>query len=991
MSKNASKPYVIRVFPNTGHQFFKIPLRDLLRDSDNDFLERFVISNRGPWRRWSRYLPWILYRYEKEQDQALLRLAIETNLGMPDRGLLFDVDDELVSELPDEDEILNAYASSEEAHIFSDYKHGLMPLPRLPNKEGRTVEVDLKIQWAEMTGRTPVDVDLVVDLGNTRSVALLLENPGEARAGDDFEKRVHLLRFLPRGAPYARWNAPPEGGTSTGDDCAVIDSWMLLHRTQFHHLEPPQSRDKLATHHIPEDDDAAEAVKYRACHFLPHNFVEISPALIGGGRVSPEGAAKILAGVEIKGDVHFFLSSPKRYAWDDSPRGIRQDTHWMQVPNRTDDIPPNFFVKFEGLIRYFMEPSGVDRDIDDPPDPSDFRGLPTPKAAPTYPRRDAICWFALSILELAQRQINSPEYLEFAGRSGLPRRLHTVRVTYPAGWTNEEKTRYLDQWQRAVNLFTMTRFEDHRPVTRGGRRPVLAEESIDEAVCSQLPLLYSDLKHLGGDASEWFRLYGSSSGVTVMNLDIGGGTSDIAVIRYEPCHESTAESAAERSFRNRRTVFRTELKFRDGYTIAGDMLVKRLIERALLPAWLQASDHGQYDLVPEARRWIKRLLHEPAHDHCRQVDAHAPAKIMRAIRLVFIPVVNYWLQKYSSLDANPDALWEPVSLAELLRPDRGLVEKSALNDLNSLVDKLVRAKAPDGRLWEGGAFADEGGDNRSLFCEKELIDECIDEVFRDLFDSVGDLAAEFDCQLVIVSGKPSELPRIRSLLARSLPLLPQRIVHARNFPAGDWYPSFFRSVEEGRILDAKSCTVVGAALYQDMANGNIPDLAFQRERHAGVSRRCYWGIVSPNAHPSEFHKDYLFSPADYPHEEDAEELECLGEPVILPLNCRIGRQITKMENLRAEPVYQLRWMPESGKPGSDVFARVTLRWRSRRGEGERLELAAVEPLPDYPEVRPEDVSLRLNTMFDESHWLDDPHFDVSSIFTKRAHVEAHPS
>ena len=57
----------------------------------------------------------------------------------------------------------------------------------------------LAVHWKKPAGADPVEVDLIVDLGNTRTVALLLENPGQERI--PFGRRVKILRFIPRGCP----------------------------------------------------------------------------------------------------------------------------------------------------------------------------------------------------------------------------------------------------------------------------------------------------------------------------------------------------------------------------------------------------------------------------------------------------------------------------------------------------------------------------------------------------------------------------------------------------------------------------------------------------------------------------------------------------------------------------------------------------------------------------------------------------------------------
>ncbi|MFA5258390.1 MAG: virulence factor SrfB, partial [Opitutales bacterium] len=501
-------PYQVAVFPNSGHQYFDIPLKELLPLKDPAFLEKLALSNNNlSWQRWSDYVPWVIYRYEIKEGEPTLRLCIETNLGTTERGLIFDVEDCPKGDVPDEDDITSPYASEDEMQIAADYKNRLLPLTMLPNKEGRSIEIALQIYWKPRSGMDPVDVDLIVDLGNTRTVALLLESPRPDNPSNDLNGRVKILRFIPRGMPF---NQSDQGGSTDVlmDDCAIIDSWMLLHRTQFYDMEPPQSEEKICAHYEALTDRSGNVTGHRVKRVLPHSFVELSPAIIGGGRSSPEGTRRIYAMCKLDTDARFSLGSPKRYVWDGEQQGTRGGTFWKQIPNHTDkDLPPDFYGLLSGLFRYFMDSGGKDWDIDNPPDEEDFRGLPFPDSPPTYPRRDAVCWFALSILEAAHRQINSPNYAQ--GES-LPRRLRNVRITYPAGWTAEERKRFFQQWQRAINLFTMTRFENHAPVCfstdrRGGSRPVLSDSPIDEAVCSQLPIIYSDVKALMGDGESWLK------------------------------------------------------------------------------------------------------------------------------------------------------------------------------------------------------------------------------------------------------------------------------------------------------------------------------------------------------------------------------------------------------------------------------------------------------------------------------------------------------
>jgi hypothetical protein len=1020
----------LEVFPNTGHQFFHVPLKSLAPKKSDDDLKRFVHKNRGPWEPWSEFSPWLLYQYAIEispytgEETPIIKLAIETNLGLPERGLLFGVErftfknvDKDKSEQEAQkrfqayeksrasDSVVYPYASLDKAKLWEDYPTKRLFLDQLSStlpvrrRTGETAaepiplpKGSVAVHWKKPAGADSVDVELNVDLGNTRTVALLLESPGQERI--PLGRRVKILRFIPRGCPFSQAHTLPEPGKAN-DDYAIIDSWLLLHRPLFASREPPLSEEKVFEHWETESPAAGSPV-LRVQH-LPQTFVELSPALIGGGK-APEGAARILAQVRLNTDARFLLSSPKRYAWDDEPVGRHGGTYWKQIPNDTDPAIPDAFDDLRGLFRYYMDPGGVDWDAENQPTVDDFRGKPMVSSPAEYPRRDATCWFALSIIECAYRQINSAGYLAMVGRESLPRRLRQIRVTYPSGWTWEEQSRYLAQWQRAIDLFALTHLADPRPISlggeHGGQKPLLVERSLDEAVCSQLPVLYSDITFLGGDGRNWFETYGRRNSTIVMNVDIGGGTTDISIIRYD--RKAEAPAGADRYMGNHgTTAVQSTLLFRDGNSIAGDMLVKRIVEKVLLPIWLKAGGLDKFQDNPPARRALLTLLKSPGNEIIAQVDPKAMTKLVRVVRLVFIPLVNQWLQQLTIAENYPDSPRRPLAVKDLIHPD-------CLKDLNELALRVIVAKCEHWgtednllRFREPRHFAEwfarlhERDDvpfplGAQLQTDPAVLETCIDDVFEDMFASLGLLVAHNHCDLLVVSGKPSELPHMRRLLTRNLPILPQRIIQVKNFPAGDWYP--FVGDDGIKINDAKTCTVAGAALYQDILNGNLQGFSIEQTAIDSFSKTYFWGLIGRNGDSADFYKSdsLLFRPADYPAAKPSDTDEnsiVLERDFDLPLNCRIGRQIKQIAGVRPEPVYRLEWIPQQIHDSRPVFARVRLRWRSKLGQGERLELVSVDPLPGQSvSADPADVRLKLNTMLDESFWLDEPRFDADGIF-----------
>jgi len=273
----------LEVFPNTGHQFFHVPLKSLAPRKTDEELKRFVQRNRGPWAPWSEFCPWLVYQYAIEtspytdEETPIIKLAIETNLGLPDRGLLFGVERFTFKNLEKDraeqeahkryqayekarasDTIVYPYASLDRAKLWDDYPTKRLFLdqlsPTLPvrHRAGETPSEPLPlppgllaVHWKKPAGADPVEVDLIVDLGNTRTVALLLENPGQERI--PFGRRVKILRFIPRGCPYSQAYTLPEPGKAN-DDYAIIDSWLILHRSIFASREPPFSEEKVFEH-----------------------------------------------------------------------------------------------------------------------------------------------------------------------------------------------------------------------------------------------------------------------------------------------------------------------------------------------------------------------------------------------------------------------------------------------------------------------------------------------------------------------------------------------------------------------------------------------------------------------------------------------------------------------------------------------------------------------------------------------------------------------
>ena len=138
---------------------------------------------------------------------------------------------------------------------------------------------------------------------------------------------------------------------------------------------------------------------------------------------------------------------------------------------------------------------------------------------------------------------------------------------------------------------------------------------------------------------------------------------------------------------------------------------------------------------------------------------------------------------------------------------------------------------------------------RQFQCTSSVVLDIVKEQFERLFDYCALYAAAYDVDLVIFSGKTSELPAVRELAKRFVPLDENRLIFARSFKPGDWYP--FRD-DNGCIEDTETVTAVGAALYHALKCGRIAGWTIDGNPVTSTEEvRNEWGVYSAMIGPRQ--------------------------------------------------------------------------------------------------------------------------------------------
>jgi hypothetical protein len=410
-----------------------------------------------------------------------------------------------------------------------------------------------------------------------------------------------------------------------------------------------------------------------------------------------------------------------------------------------------------------------------------------------------------------------------------------------------------------------------------------------------------------------------------MNMDIGGGTTDVAIVEY---HDDIPGAGVR---------LNTELLHKDSSTVAGDRLVRLAIESVLLPAIASTIES------PQLRTQFGEMLRAAKQDKT--------ARWNRVVRQVLIPIVRYWLHGLTHPDGE-SAL--PTAPIKILSGDAG----AKIEEFNALCREHLRTETA---ILSG---------TDPLGYDRRRLEGCIAETFGDYFASLAKVYVAFDCDFLVVSGKPSELPGLKSLVLSLMPAMRSRVVFSFNYPVGEWYPLS----TDGRINDAKTVTVAGAALYLAIRDGLLPGWMISPSKVSRHVTRNYWGVISQGR--SDSFKVFL------PPEQDE-------ATVPLMIEAQIGRRALPTKS-RPDPVYRIRWSSKGRQEGSGAaLVNVTLRRVLPKAVdlsgdpfhsvGEHLELvSATGKRNSGAPVDESDLELQLCTLSSSDHWMDAGIFQIES-------------
>ena len=776
----------------------------------------------------------------------------------------------------------------------------------------------------------PVEVDLILDIGNSRTTGILVET---------LPQRITNLN----------------------------DSYLLqlrdMSRPHVTYSEPFETRVEFAEVHFGNDALSRRSGRRGPAFAWPSAV-----------RVGQEAAWLATQAVNAEGTTG--MSSPKRYLWDERP--------WQQTW-RYNTGGANEPMVTRGLFARQVNREGTPLCCGDDPQ---FKRSPIlrrqelePAFESQFTRSSLMLFMVGEILTQALVTINAPGTRNRRELPNMPRRLRRIIFTVPTAMPVAEKRifRRWVGWAVRVVWEALGWAQWYVPQRQGGQNRRLESNDYrcspqvrcdwDEASCTQVVHLYNELavKH-HGDAHHLFQLlgkpreaYGNRPCVRMASIDTGGGTMDLSIATYEL---SSAEGDTAR--------ITPHMEFRDGFNIAGDEVVRELVARLFIPA---LEEHFKSLGAPDARALLGQFFGRDA------IGISQEQRNLRArfVRQVAVPVALGMLNACEHLyQAGLEEAEHRKEAAPFTCTLRHFFVPPAEGHNSPFPRGFKYAPHPQQAVLR----AVESAVLRSLpagsaFCllDVELrinpaaVESTIRATLGHALATLCEVVNLYDCDLLLLTGRPSAWNGIVAPVLAKLPVPPDRIVPMRQYHVGNWYP--FADVQ-GRITDPKTTVVVGAILCA-LAEGHLEGFSFD----VGALRLCstarYVGEMDING---QLRKPKVWFAVDVDSKEGA-ELErqvAFGGP--LP----IGYRQIDAERWPTTRFYLLTFSSEeararaSGRLPYTVSVRLSVSevWDEGPADRDEGEFSIDQVLDKQGNgVDKRDVEIRLQTLpLDEGYWLD---------------------
>jgi hypothetical protein len=603
----------------------------------------------------------------------------------------------------------------------------------------------LLLGWLESLQETPelqlftddtkkIPVDLVIDIGNSATCALLFEN----HHNDNFNfEKVKKLIIQDYSDPHKEYNQPFPMNLVFSESV-----FGILNKEKYHNNK-----------------------------FTVPSFVRIG---FEAENLINSASLNLNFGYELK--TH--NSSPKRYLWDTNIA----DKEWEFYPASAD---------LNKVKKVYLSGVSEQLKIDGSLTNGEVFGSKS-----LFSRNSLMKFVFLELLIHAYVQINSYKFREDHGNLTIPRTLKRITISCPTGMIQYEQIALREAAEDAcklLNNYVKYYFDSSEnkfwfdipeiiPSIKDIAKDLTDLENrkdwiYDEATSCQLVFIYSLLsKKL--QANNYVidnYLFKNKDKITIGSIDIGAGTTDVMINNYFLDSQ------------NKSINIKPDPLYWDSFKLAGDDLLKEIIQKIIIEGTIRTDIDKNCTGVIE--NYAKAKGVENVTDKLNGFFGQDSnnigyvGKMMRKafIHQVAIPIALHYL-KNANKDENITTSFEKIIGTEFKNKELIIYFERHFGFNFLDIEWMISA---------------------------QKVNAITGSVFNSLVKQLCLVLNQYDCDYIVLSGKPCSLNSLEELFSKYLAISPNNLINLNNYWIGRWFPF---SDNRGFVEDPKTMVSVGAII-----------------------------------------------------------------------------------------------------------------------------------------------------------------------------------
>jgi len=612
-----------------------------------------------------------------------------------------------------------------------------------------------------------VNVDLVLDIGNSRTCGVLFEE-------GDFTKAMMLeLRDITN--PYITYEKS-------------FDMRLAFRKADF-------------GNDIVLDDDV----------FQWHSLV----------RIGDEAKRLVYRSLEEDGlsERTTNYSSPKRYLWDESPF----DGRWEFLTTIDDPcnikLADNIYI--HGLSDLFDHNGNyIGKDgVNDNPDGSN------------YSRSSLMTFVLIEILQQANAQINSVKFRTKHGNLDCLRQLRNIIITCPTAMPVKEQTKLRQCAEDAIKALSISLPSFGNPMVIPTSDSLRVKDddldnkkrmwSFDEASCCQLVYLYAEIaERYDGEVKKFFDLKGhvrpeeqaegyEGKSLTIGSIDIGAGTTDVMICSYQRKGDASS-------------LLKPTPLYWDSFYLAGDEILHNIIQNIIIEG-KESDSPNQGNIFSTLFTRLKTMTNEELQMlSCLKENSVYKAKIYDIVNedrddrredllkafasnllrdfFGFDSAMMSHKDRRCRVDFNTQI---SVPIAQHFMECLRLHRPSKVYTYQDLFENLEPATYLLDYFEEHFGFSFKDLNWRF---EPDEVAAIVKHTLEPLMRQLSVVLYAHHCDILILAGRPSSLDPITELFIKYIPISPDRLIRLNDYRVGTFYPF---ADGQGYFYDQKTVVAVG--------------------------------------------------------------------------------------------------------------------------------------------------------------------------------------